>query len=317
VCGTPSLDLCGWLGGMAALCDDLSLAPSLLGQEMGHGYGLDHSRRDGSTDDYADPWDTMSTSSPYSAVHSEFGSIGPGLNAWNMRLRGWLDEDRVVTVAPGTQATVTLKPLHDWPFGTIAVDVHGFLVEFRARERWDANIPRSCVMIHRVDGNQSYMMPSTGGNFDFVQGDRFEWGLPIGPSIGIEVTDIDSGNRTATVTVLHRMIKIPEYLEWDPRAFLNPLPPIATRPDLRTLVDRYDMAKEVGGRYGRPELQLEALGDIAREIGRLASKVELTTFHSERSFNPDGHGSSSGNGHNVRSPRPKSAKPKAAKGKVK
>src|SRR4051794_29835626 len=52
VVGYNATDLCGWVGGMQALCDDLSLQPSLLGQEMGHGYGLDHARRDGSDDDY-------------------------------------------------------------------------------------------------------------------------------------------------------------------------------------------------------------------------------------------------------------------------
>ena len=35
-------DLFGVLGGKAAVCDQLSLQPSLLGQEMSHGYGLDH-----------------------------------------------------------------------------------------------------------------------------------------------------------------------------------------------------------------------------------------------------------------------------------
>jgi hypothetical protein len=49
-------DLCGWVGGMAALCDANSLQPSLLGQEMGHGYGLDHARLNGSAADYQDPW---------------------------------------------------------------------------------------------------------------------------------------------------------------------------------------------------------------------------------------------------------------------
>jgi hypothetical protein len=98
VCGTPTLDLCGWTGGMAALCGDDCLQPSLLGQELGHGYGSDHSGRDGSTEEYADAWDTMSTAAAFSAPHTEYGSIGPGLNAWNMRLRGWLDETRVVTL---------------------------------------------------------------------------------------------------------------------------------------------------------------------------------------------------------------------------
>jgi len=52
VSGYGSVDLCGWVGGMAALCDSNTLQPSLLGQEMGHGYGLDHARQEGSTADY-------------------------------------------------------------------------------------------------------------------------------------------------------------------------------------------------------------------------------------------------------------------------
>ena len=55
VCGYTPLDLCGWVGGMAALCDLNSLSPDLLGQEMGHGYGSDHSGLDGSTQSTATP----------------------------------------------------------------------------------------------------------------------------------------------------------------------------------------------------------------------------------------------------------------------
>jgi hypothetical protein len=82
---TPT-DLCGWIGGRAALCDPGSLQPTALGQEMGHGYGLFHSRVDGSTLDYQDPWDTMSTwDGCYSEPHCDYTLIGPGLCSANMR----------------------------------------------------------------------------------------------------------------------------------------------------------------------------------------------------------------------------------------
>jgi hypothetical protein len=146
VCGYGQVDLCGWTGGMAALCDSYSLQPSLLGQEMGHGYGLDHARRDGSADDYNDPWDVMSTAA-FPAMQQpdpEFSSVGPGLNAWNMRSRGWLDESRVWTTPTGHagEYTVELRPLHRRDLrGSLAAEVGPYLVEFRVPERWDAAIP--------------------------------------------------------------------------------------------------------------------------------------------------------------------------------
>jgi len=204
-------DLCGWVGGMAALCDNFSLSPSLLGQEMGHGYGLDHARLQGSTMDYQDPWDVMSTAAyPWmQAAHAEFGTVGPGLNAWNMRSRGWLDESRVWQAPQASWSeTIQLRPLHrtDLP-GFLAAELGPYLVEFRVPERWDAAIPRACILVHRFADNHSYLMPSAAGSQDIVTGDKFVSGDPIVvifPSFSVEVLSIDAGNRTATIRLTQR-----------------------------------------------------------------------------------------------------------------
>jgi hypothetical protein len=206
-------DLCGWVGGMAALCDDNSLVPSLLGQEMGHGYGLDHGRRQGSEDDYQDPSDVMSTAAwpDRQADHPQFGpnSVGPGLNAWCMRSRGWLDESRVfVPDESGPySATVDLRPLHahDLP-GTLAAQLGPYLVEFRMAERWDAALPRACVLVHRFADNHAYVMPASNGSLDLVEGDRFTVGdgkYTFAPFWQAEVLRIDERNRTATIRLTH------------------------------------------------------------------------------------------------------------------
>ena len=107
------VDLFGYVGGMTAFCSSDNLEPSLLGQEMGHGYGLDHSRRDGSEEDYQDIWDTMSTAGAREAPDPRWTHIGPGLNAANMRGRDWLDESRVWKPGPDNfKTTIILRPLH-------------------------------------------------------------------------------------------------------------------------------------------------------------------------------------------------------------
>src|SRR5438128_1316499 len=47
-------DLFGSVNGVVT--DKNNLQPSILGQEMGHGFGLDHSRLEGSDIDYRDRW---------------------------------------------------------------------------------------------------------------------------------------------------------------------------------------------------------------------------------------------------------------------
>jgi hypothetical protein len=180
---------------------------------MGHGYGLDHARRQGSQDDYQDPWDVMSTAAwpSMQADSPDWGSqsVGPGLNAWNMRARGWLDESRVWKPPPAVSwdTTVTLRPLHrrDLP-GQLAAELGEYLVELRVPERWDAAIPRACVLVHRFEDNRSYVMPGASGNLDLVEGDRFTVGRPepaIEPFWEVEVLQIDEHQQTATVRLRH------------------------------------------------------------------------------------------------------------------
>lgn len=179
--GGDGVDLWGSLGGREAFCDRYSLSPSLLGQEMGHGYGLDHSRRDGSVEEYGDPWDTMSTQLAWMAVHPEYGYVGPGLNAVNMMIAGWFDESRLWRCDDqGFSGLIRLRPLHrpDLPGFLAAVlpnpERPGWrmILEFRIRRRWDAGIPESVILCHREVRGRSYLT----GPKKMTQGDVFEYG---------------------------------------------------------------------------------------------------------------------------------------------
>ena len=122
VCMNVPTDLFGGADGV--VCDDgrwpddnngpgmSSLSPSLLGQEMGHGYGLAHSRADGSGSDYMDPWDVMSTTAtPFMSPHPNFTDLdvrarpvfrlGPGLN------RGQYGGSRLARRVPRVEARAT------------------------------------------------------------------------------------------------------------------------------------------------------------------------------------------------------------------
>jgi hypothetical protein len=198
----------------------------VFGQEMGHGYRLNHSRREGSNAEYQDLWDIMSScassagSCPvYTAIDQEWCAKGPGLNAWNMRSLGWLDESRVWRVTRTDESfdgSVQLRPLHrhDLP-GNLAVEIptydetgSNYLLEFRIKNRWDEGIPRSIVLVHQFgqaqsDGfgnGHSIIMRGTSGRYDLANGDVFE--RP--PHINVQVTSIDEASETAALQIALR-----------------------------------------------------------------------------------------------------------------
>lgn len=274
VCGYNALDLCGWTGAGAVLCDAFSLTTTLLGHELSHGYGLDHSRRDGSDADYQDPWDIMSAATTHSASHSEYDSIGPGMNAWNMRALGWLNEKRVAVVKPDSSTTreFELGALHDRGPQTAAVDVGGYLVEFRMRDGWDAAIPRSCVLVHRREGNNTYVMVGDGGQSDLVSGGTFD-DKGFLRRVTVHVLSIDERTRRARIRVDQTVLKlrIPQEVEqWpklpvDPRPWEKPFDPRIDR--LRAALDRYEQALDLGTHFADRSIATRALEELARELG--------------------------------------------------
>lgn len=207
-------DLCGWIGGRAALCDPGSLEPTVLGQEMGHGYGLLHSRVDGSTADYQDPWDTMSTwDGCYYTSNPDYTLIGPGLCSANMRYMGWLDESRVWRSAIATfSQQIILRPLHARSLpGHLAAELPGtpggFLVEFRVSEDWDSGFPRAAVFVHRLSDGRSYRMIGSSGSSDLAGGDRFSQGFEgfrFSSYTSVHVDEINETEHFAKVTLSYR-----------------------------------------------------------------------------------------------------------------
>lgn len=217
-------DLYGSLDGVAT--DDgrnpdngmSSLSPSLLGQEMGHGYGIDHARIEGSTADYMDPFDIMSTAGSFMAPHPFFTErdvrgnpivlIGPGLNAATMSHFGWLDSSRVWTSSSSSKtSTVKLRPLHrpDLP-GYLCARINDLFIEFRMNDHWDVAFSEPVVLIHDFFDGHSYLRLADDGFGYFTASDTLSEGdvsnqpLPLhGAGMQITVTDIDAGTQTATV----------------------------------------------------------------------------------------------------------------------
>jgi hypothetical protein len=200
--------------GAGVVCDTNVLEGSVLGQEMGHGYGLEHSRADGSMAPYRDPWDVMSTwDSCHMQLHKDYVRIGPGLNAANMAGRGWLDQSRVwASGSTSFNTTVQLRPLHrrDLP-GYLAACLGNYYVEFRNRDGWDAAIPRSTVLVHRFEDNCSYLMFANSGEQDLVTGSTFgdpDSLSPFATTTRLVVDDINDAGQFATIRLEHRAERV-------------------------------------------------------------------------------------------------------------
>src|SRR5262249_10254480 len=189
ICLNIPLETYGGLAG--TVLDAAGQFPSVAGQEMGHAYGLEHSRIDGSPADYMDPWDIMSTRNrTLEDLNAPFGPSGPFLNAANMDGMGWLDYSRVWSPTyPGKGFIVELRPLSrpDLP-GFFAAKIDSYYVEFRVAEKWDNAIGQPVVLVHYFDGTRSYLSRGTSGKTGLKKGDSFE--DLSGMHTRIEVIDI-------------------------------------------------------------------------------------------------------------------------------
>jgi len=164
------------------------------GHEIGHAFGLEHSRTDGQFTsnctggdpaDYTDKWDVMSFACSAHVADTRYGQSGPGMNAWNMRKMQGLDESRVwkATGAAAFSETVVLRPLH-WRnlSGYLAAEVPGvegdsnYLVEFRTPDVWDLGIGHAVILVHRSDGIRSFLMKGIAGQKSLLAGDVFQKG---------------------------------------------------------------------------------------------------------------------------------------------
>jgi hypothetical protein len=194
---------------------------TFLAHETGHVFGLDHSY-DQSTrktntwsapGEYWDQHDIMSAMNVFSHSHPRFSQRGPLLCAPNLDRMGWLPRSRVWTKPRSGSFTecVDLVPLgHPELPGYLAAQIGQYYVELRTPDRWDAGIPRSCVLIHFLNGTNATVVASDAANWvnDWQAGQTFgpsQVEMVIAGGTRIEIASIDSSNMKARICITHQV----------------------------------------------------------------------------------------------------------------
>jgi hypothetical protein len=208
VCTNVPFETFGFQNGRAAVADSFGTAPRILAQEVGHGYGLNHSMADGEVAEYQDRWDVMSALGAAWTNNPSFAQIGPGLNAANMDARGWLDPERVWARTGWFDEQVVLRPHHRRDLsGSLVARVGPYYVELRINEDWDAGIGSSVVLVHRLEANRSWLMAGTSGQRFLPSGAVFEHTDVLAkgnPKAHVEVVNIDQAARQASLRLSYQ-----------------------------------------------------------------------------------------------------------------
>ena len=252
----------------------------------------------------------MSTlNSCYMVPGGPYGVFGPGLNAANMRDRGWLDRSRVLSLDSGKGVlppTVQLRPLHarELP-GYLALEIDDYIIEFRDKRGWDVGIPESAVFVQSFEGTKSYIEQNKNGKQDLTVGDSWELGsqdMKDLPYTQVLIENIDASNRIATLTLTHRGRKtvpsihrrLPRHPMGRrrrlPRGVGTPIDTRATGDDLVDVVDHLVAFKSVENlRQGaRDAVQRAAMEELARYAETQLGRLNATNIRTPAALSP-GH----------------------------
>ena len=178
--------------------DNLAWGNTWAAQEMAHGFSLDHSWSENPDVEYGNPFDVMSAfTNNYGFNDQRFAVSGPGMNAPNLDLLGWLPSSRIYSVPSvifhssigfPSHATLTSNSKitalsHSDSPGLLAMTVPAkdssigdftYYVEFRKNDRWDRSLSEPSVVIHQVrQDDKNYLVPLARGKNHLSSGETF------------------------------------------------------------------------------------------------------------------------------------------------
>lgn len=175
----------------------------VLGQEMGHAFGLPHSG-DPSGRTYQNQWDVMSAATgSYCALTQSptYGCLGQHTIAPFKEMLGWIPPAKKFIYA-GIGTTITLDRLADDVNGNYLMatiprpgyTTRSTTVEMRERTSFDGKLPGNGVIIHDVDTvrtNPAWVQGTNGGT-GAIFGAGSTYAVPGSPGVFISVLSVSS-----------------------------------------------------------------------------------------------------------------------------
>ena len=182
----------------------------VLGQEMGHAFGLLHSG-DPSGSTYQNQWDVMSAAQGSYCSRTQdptYGCLGQHTIAPFKEMLGWVPAAKKFTYA-GTGTTITIDRLADnvngnYLMATIprpGTTTRYTTVEMRERISYDGKLPGNGVIIHDVDTTRPNpaWVQGTNGDTGAIFGAGSVYAVPGAPGVFVVVLSVNSSGAVVRI----------------------------------------------------------------------------------------------------------------------